>query len=323
MLIDAIELFHLSLEHDISVLVRLESSGVSGWGEACPGREPVDSPEWAGGVFACLRDFLAPAVRGQSIATGDELQERLARFQGNAIAKSALDMAWWNLQAQLQNTSLTKLVGGTREKIETSVTLDVMESEKEMLDAVGPASEQHALVLLKFRPGWGEAMLRGVRQAFPAIPLAIDCDGLVQLGQREMFYRLDDFMLRWIEQPFAADDLVVHAMMQEGVRTPICLHQSIFSAARAEQATDLKSCRAVKLDPSLAGGLTTALAIYQECKLANLPMAIGGRCATNVGAGSLRALATLEGISLPSELGNLPDIDVTPLVDSAVARIVI
>lgn len=297
MLIDAIELFHLRLPATDTVLVRLQTGTQSGWGEACIGREPVESPEWAGSVFACLRDFLAPAVRGQSILSGEQLQEAISRFQGNAAAKSALDCAWWDLRAKTHATTVAAMLGGTRETFETSLTLEVMPTIDELLQAIETHQQKHAVLLLKYRPGWDEQMLRAVRQVFPAVPLAIDCDGCCQLSQREQLYRLDDFMLRWIEQPFAADDLVAHAMLQEQIRTPICLHQSITSLPHAEQALDLGSCRMLKLDPSLLGGITPTLSVYQSMTDSKLPIAVVGRYATTAGEMSHRSLATLVGCS--------------------------
>ena len=47
-----------------TVLVRMAGGGAAGWGEGSPGNAPLAAAEWAGGVFACLRDWLAPAVAG-------------------------------------------------------------------------------------------------------------------------------------------------------------------------------------------------------------------------------------------------------------------
>lgn len=323
MQIEAIELFHLRLAATDTVLVRLESGGESGWGEACVGREPVESSEWSGSVFACLRDILCPVVRGQSIATGDDLQTQLARFQGNHAAKSALDMAWWNLKAQLEKVPLGQLIGGQQQNLEMSVTLDVMPTIDDLLRAIEVVQGKHAVVLLKFRPGWDEQMLRAVRQIFPAMPLAIDCDGGCRIGQREMLYRLDDFMLRWIEQPLPADDLVGHAMLQESLRTPICLHQSISSLDRLEQALDLGSCRAIKIDPMLTGGITPAREIHARCQASKLPMATGGRYCTSYGVSAMQAIGTLAGFSLAGESSvDVVEVD-AKLLDCAVEYVTV
>lgn len=302
MLIEAIEIYHLRQAGQDTVLVQLRDGQQSGWGEACVGREPVDSAEWAGGVFAVLRDVLGPAVRGQSPISGDQLQECLARFQGNPAAKAALDCAWWDLQANSHGSTVAALLGGAEAATNTTCrTIGVLPTIDDLIAEIEQVRDTCDVVLLKFRPGWDEQMLRAVRQVYPAIPLAVDCDGGCRMAQREMLYRLDDFMLRWVEQPFPADDLVAHAMLQEQIRTPICLHQSITSVERAEQALDLQSGRIFKLDPVLSGGLTPVRAIH-EFVSGTVPLALAGAYQTVAGQRTCNALATLKGFTQPREL---------------------
>ena len=108
MKIDRIELFHVAMPliypwrtaygEDAAihaVLCRLSSGSVDGWGESAPFAAPCYSPEWAGGVFAVARDWLAPAIIGREIDSGAALQEALAIYKGNPFAKAVLDTAWW------------------------------------------------------------------------------------------------------------------------------------------------------------------------------------------------------------------------------------
>jgi O-succinylbenzoate synthase len=300
MIIDSIHLFRVRSSPGEIVLVQLHAGQQSGWGEACVGREPVESDEWAGGVFACLRDVLAPAVLGQSVLSGEQIQELIGRFRGNRAARSALDCAWWDLRAKTHASTIAAMLGGSRSDSTASLTIDVLPTIDELLAEIERNRDACDVLLLKYRPGWDVEVLRAVRQVYPATPLAIDCDGCCSLSQREMLYRLDDFMLRWIEQPFAADDLVAHAMLQEQIRTPICLHQSITSVERAEQALDLGSGGMFKIDPTLTGGLTAAQAIH-DAAAAAVPLAVAGVYQTVAGERSHRALATLAGFTLPAD----------------------
>ena len=118
---------------------------------------------------------------------------------------------------------------------------------------------------LKFRPGWDVRMVDFVRKECPTQTLHIDCEGGLGLGHMEMLYRLEDFSLAMIEQPLPADDLVGHAMVQESLRTPICLDEGIASLAQAEMAMELNSCKYVNLKPGRVGGLTPAVAIHDLC----------------------------------------------------------
>jgi O-succinylbenzoate synthase len=236
------------------------------------------------------------------VDSGEALQSLLESFRGNRAARAALDIAWWNLVALTQNKPLYQLLGGQSSPVALSTTLGVTESIEALFDLIRLSlSLGYQIVSLKFRPGWDVEMLRGVRQAFPDAPLAIDCDGLCTLGQQEMFHRLDDFFLKYIEQPLAADDLVGHAMLQENLRTPIMLDQSVSSLARVEQALDLGSCRNVRIDLARVGGLTPALAIRAVCEATGMPCAVGAACPGVPHMFAALALATLPNFALPAE----------------------
>ena len=91
-----------------------------------------------------------------------------------------------------------------------------MESIDEFLAQIAAAGEAgFARIKLKFRPGWDVRMVDFVRKECPTQTIHIDCEGGLHLGQTDMLYRLEDFMLAMIEQPLPADDLVGHAMVQE------------------------------------------------------------------------------------------------------------
>lgn len=323
MKIDRVELFHVQAKSPTpvdTVLVRLFSGSHIGWGEACPGLAPRWSAEFNRGAYVVLEQHLAPAVVGQPIDTSEQLQQHLAEFCGNPAAKGALDTAWWNLQSAITGKSLAALIGAGETACGRSLTLDVFPTIDELLAQLENLKQQTELFVLRLRPGWDEQMLRAVRQVFATLPLAVDCDGLCKLTQRDLFYRLDDFMLRWIEQPFAAEDLVAPAMLQENIRTPIGLHQSITSLERLEQALDLQSAKLIRLDASLLGGITPALAVNRLASEAGLQQTVGGPAATREGATVNQTLSRLPGVSLPCETtdpATLPSAE--SLINSAIA----
>ena len=299
--------------------MKLTSGGAVGWGEAAPGNAPTGSSEWAAGAFAVLRDWLAPAVVKTEIDSGKTLAERLAPFRGNQHAKAALDIAWWDLcganarPAVALNCSRAKrphprpLSSGTAEEaVEVGPCLDQMESPDAFMAAIAAAFEAgFRRVKLKIRPGWALEMLRGVRQEFPGETFHIDCEGALSLDYTEMLYRFDDFALEMVEQPLAAEDLVAHAMLQESLRTPICLDESIASPLHAEMALDLKSCRHVNLKAGRVGGLTAALAILDACQAAEVSCWGGAAAQSAIGARADLALAACAEFRIPGRFLSL------------------
>jgi O-succinylbenzoate synthase len=177
-----------------------------------------------------------------------------------------------------------------------------MESPDAFMTAIGAAfAAGFRRVKLKIRPGWALEMLRGVRQEFPGETFHIDCEGALNLGYMEMLYRFDDFGLEMVEQPLAAEDLVAHAMLQESLRTAVCLDESIASPLHAEMALDLKSCRQVNLKAGRVGGLTAVLAILEACQAAEVGCWGGASAQSAIGARADLALAGCANSKYPAD----------------------
>jgi O-succinylbenzoate synthase len=313
--VDAIEVFHVALplrrplpppweqqKRLESVLVRMRSGDVVGWGEASPGSAPWASAEWAGGAFLCVKDHLAPRLVGTSVDSGQDLQQRLAPVRGNWFAKAALDTAWWDLHARLQGKPLGALLAPARDAIEVGTSFDRMESIDDLLEAMGRAVEAgFARIELKFRPGWDIPMINAVRHEFPVARVHIDIEGSMRLDHMEMLCRLDDFHLEMIEQPLPADDLVGHAMVQETIRTPLCLDESVCTLEHAEMALELHSARYVNVKPGRVGGLTPAIAIHDACQEASVGCWVGVTPQSAVGVRIALALAARANFVYPAD----------------------
>ncbi len=97
-----------------TVILRLDTdTGISGWGEVCP--IPHYLPAYARGVAPALQE-LAPVVLGADPVGPEALMARVDHhLQGHVYAKSALDMALWDLTARAADMPLCALLGGQRQ----------------------------------------------------------------------------------------------------------------------------------------------------------------------------------------------------------------
>ena len=315
MRIDRLDLFHVAMPliypwrtaygEDTAihgVLCRLTSGSVQAWGESSPLAAPCYSPEWAGGVFAVVRDWLAPAILGADIDSGEALQQRLALYKGNTFAKAVLDTAWWSLQSKLRGVPLHVALGAQRSVVPVGADFGVQDSTDELVDDVGQAvAAGFPRIKLKFRPGWDLNVLRAVRRQHPQHVFHIDCNSGYTLADTELFQQVDEFNLAMIEQPLAHDDLYDHARLARRIRTPICLDESIKELRHARMALELQSCRYVNIKPGRVGGLTNAVAIHDVCRAAGIPCWVGGMLESATGAAQCVALAMLDNFTYPAD----------------------
>jgi len=286
-----------------SVLVRMCCAGAEGWGEAAPWSPPCYSAEYAGGAFAVICRFMAPRVLGRDISRAEQLQALLEPIKGNFFAKAALDLAWWDLYALSRDEPLWKTLGGRGPAVDVGADIGVMDTIPELLSEIARAVQAgFKRVKLKYRPGWELEMISAVRREFPDAVFHVDCNSAYRLEDLPMLRELDRYGLAMIEQPLAHDDLIDHAELRRQVRTPICLDESITSAARADRAARIGACDWINIKHGRVGGLTNALAIHDVCKAAGIANWIGGMLESSVGQAFSIALATLENVSYPSDI---------------------
>jgi O-succinylbenzoate synthase len=316
MRIDAIEIRHVAMpllhpwktaSHEATaihaVFVRLESEGVSAWGEAAPLSDPTYSPEWASTAFTTIETWLAPALLGEEVSSGEDLQRRLEIFKGNYFAKGVLDCAWWALDAKLQGVPLHRHVGGVNDRIEIGADFGVADSYDTLIAQIGGAlDEGFRRVKLKFRPGWDVEMVAAVRSAYPDLVCHVDCNSGYTLTDIEVFRQLDRYELAMIEQPLAFDDLLDHAKLARAIETPICLDETIVSVDRARHAIELEACEWINIKHGRVGGMTNAIAINELCREAGIKCWVGSMLESAVGSALSVAVASREHVHYPADV---------------------
>lgn len=286
-----------------SVLVKLVSGKLHGWGESTPWQSPGYSPECAPTAFIVAKNFLAPRLIGREIESGQALQDLLSSVKGNYFAKAAFDLAWWDLEARRREMPLYRLLGGQRNEVEVGADFGVMESFDLLVETIAEAvNAGFKRVKLKYRPGWDIPMLERVRQAFPDMTFHVDCNSAYTLKDLENLKQLDAFNLAMVEQPLMYDDLMDHATLQRSLKTPICLDESITSADRARKAIAIGACEWVNVKPGRVGGLTNALAIHDVCEKHGIPCWVGGMLESAIGGRHCLALATLPNFKYPNDI---------------------
>jgi O-succinylbenzoate synthase len=141
-----------------------------------------------------------------------------------------------------------------------------------------------------------------VRERFgDELLLQVDANTAYTLVDAPRLAELDPFGLLLIEQPLDEDDVLGHADLAKLVRTPICLDESITSAATAAAAIRLGACRIVNIKPGRVGGYLEARRIHDVCVANGIAVWCGGMLETGIGRAANLALAALPGFTLPGD----------------------
>ena len=291
------------LEH---ILVRLRTTdGGEGWGECASPSDPYYCPETVETCWHILRDFLAPALLGRPWEHPEQVGGLWARVRGNNFAKAGIEMACWDLDASARGLSVARALGGdeARPFIESGISLGIEATPPLLLQQVERAVAQgYKRIKMKIGPGRDVQYVAAVREKYPDLPVMVDANSAYTLNDIPVLKELDRFALMMIEQPLGDDDIVDHATLQRELRTPICLDESIHSAADCRKALDLDAGRIINIKVSRLGGLSEAKRTHDLCRARGIPVWCGGMHEFGVGRAANIAINSLPGFTLPGDV---------------------
>jgi O-succinylbenzoate synthase len=295
--------FGRTLERRI-VLARLcDGDGAEGWGECTAGEGPFYCEEWTESAWAALKTYLAPMIVGREVESAADVFSLMRAVRGNRMAKAALETAAWDLEAGRVGVPLWKHLGGVQAEIPCGVSIGIQETPAALLEKIERELDAgYQRIKIKIKPGWDREIIEQVRARFPRIPLMGDANSAYTLRDVSLFRALDEFELMMIEQPLAYDDMLDHAKLQEQIRTPVCLDESIRSAEDARKAIELKACRIINVKLGRVGGHSEARRVEAVCRERGLPVWCGGMLESGIGRAHNIAMATLAGFTLPGDV---------------------
>ncbi len=284
------------------ILLELRGEGLSGWGECVAEEGPFYSPETLSTVLPILSGYLLPLVLGKAVPSPAAFDEAARRVRGNRMAKAAVECALRDLFARAAGVPLSGSLGGTRDAIEVGVSLGISPTPGETVENVRQhVAQGYRRIKLKIEPGRDADRLAAVREAFPDITLTVDANAAYTLADSGHLRSLDAFGLDYIEQPLHDEDIVQHAELAKTLTTPICLDESIRSAADARAAIALGACKVINIKIGRVGGHGEAVRIHDVARAAGIPVWCGGMLEAGVGRAHNVAIASLPGFSKPGD----------------------
>jgi len=292
-------------ERRILLLELTDADGVVEWSECVAGEWPNYSPETIDTAWWAITTWLAPRLLGVPVADAAAVGPRLdADVRGHSMAKAALEMGCWGLTARARGVPLARLLGGTRDRVVTGISLGIQETPGALVDrALAARAAGYRKIKLKIAPGRDVDYVGAVRAALGSTAsIMVDANSAYRAEDADHLAALDAFDLLMIEQPLQRDDLLRHAALQRRLRTPICLDESITDLDRAEDMIALAAGRIVNIKPGRVGGFGPSIAIHDLCQRHGLPVWCGGMLESGVGRAYNVALASLPNFSLPGDL---------------------
>lgn len=316
MKIDRIEIRQISLPYIVpfktsgweekennSIIVKVYSEGMLGYGESAVSRFPFYVDETSESVWNIQKELLIPSILHKELSSPADVTNFFEVITGSFFAKAGIESAIYDLFAKQEKKSLSSYLSGTRKKIPVGVSIGIPSSKKELLKIVDKyLSLGYNRIKIKISPEWDVEPIKAIRYKHKDILLQVDANCAYKLSDAQRFAELDKYYLLLIEQPFGKDDYADHAKLQEQIFTPICLDEGISSIKDTERAIKEGSCKIINIKMGRVGGITIAKDIHEYCLKSKIPVWCGGMLETGIGRAINASLASLPGFTLPGDI---------------------
>ena len=239
------------------VSVKVSKDGFTGYGECVPYKRYNET----------VKSVIDQITNLNQVNNRYDLEQNLP----SGAARNALDCAFWDLEAKLNNTSVADLINLSISPVITSFTLSLDTSEK-----MGQEAQLNShLPILKIKLGGGNEDLeriKSVRKFAPQSDIIVDANEGWSLD--EYNYLMPHFVeakIKMIEQPFPSQSDGELKNINRPI--PICADESCHDSSSLEKCIGKYDVINIKLDKT--GGLTEALKLKKNAELRNFDIMVG------------------------------------------------
>ncbi len=264
-----------------NILVRLTTAeGEVGWGNACP--DPEVTGETPSSVLKTLRK-LTPRVVGEDAHRINRVNYIMEEVVGgNLTAKAGVNLALYDILGKEAGLPVTKMLGGFKDRIQTSISIGILPLEETVTKAKGFIAQGFKVLKLKCGLDPDDDIRRAiaVREAVGRdILLRLDANQGYDVGTAlrvvdalENIYGVD---IELIEQPTPAGELAQLKEVTGASSVPIMADESVQSildtfVVTAGQMADLINIKLMK-----TGGITGALRVNHIAQAGGIPAMVG------------------------------------------------
>ena len=254
-----------------AVFVRLETrDGLNAWGCAVAA-SPESAPEAQELLAACQECAdLVPSLHPTNIEYA--LAELAPLTEGVPAALCAFDLAFHDLLGLAAGMPLYRLLGGYRDRIQTSVTIPLGTIQEGV--EMAQMRARMGFRLLKIKGGLDPALdvqrVRAIHRLLPEHPLRLDADGGYTVKDALDVARALEGHLEMLEQPTSPDDDEALRQVTLLSPVPVLADQSITGPASALQLAAQHCMNGMSIKLAACGGLRCARQMEAIARAARL-----------------------------------------------------
>lgn len=281
--------------------------GIVGFGEAAP--SPAFMGETGYTMEVAVNRYLKDAVIGMDVFSTDLIHEKMnSAIYGNYAAKSAIDMALYDIMGKITELPAYRLLGGLyREKAALSWVVGMQDLDASIEEAREKLKEGYCVLKVKVgkSPEVDYRLVKRIRDELgDGFPLRLDANqGYNYSTALGIFRRLEEFGLESIEQPVKRWDIQGMRMLRERLKTPIMADESVSDFHSAGVVIREQACDSVNIKVGKVGGLTMAKKIAACLEAEGLLATAGSNLEVGIGsAASIHFVASTVNADIPNDM---------------------
>ncbi len=264
---------------DIIVVIETDS-GHCGYGEAPA--TAIITGDTHGGIRDAIESVIKPKLIGEDIANLNRITHLIqSALVKNTSAKAAVEIAVYDLFAQLYQAPLYKILGGGDPVITTDITISVDHIDKMVADSVAAVERGFDSLKIKVGKDIGVDIER-----VKAIHAAVEGRALLRLDANQGWTAKQAvFALRTIEeagihlelieQPVKAHDIAGLKYITERVTTPVMADESVFGPVEVIELIRQRAADIINIKLMKSGGISNALHIADIAIMHDIECMIG------------------------------------------------
>jgi len=259
-------------------VVFIRAEAVRDYGDAwgCAVLDPVSGETLEQVTRAC--QACADKLRSLNpLNTQYALAELSELTDGLPSVRCAFDMLLYDLLGLWSGLPLYRLLGGYRDRIQTSITLGLDD-----VPATVEMAQKHAhdgFRILKLKGGRDPELdvrrVRAVRRALPKLILRLDADQGYTVQSALDVARALEGKLEFLEQPTPADDLIALRQVTENSPVPILADESLRGPTSALEIVNQRAAHGISTKLASCGGLDCARQIDTIARAGHLSTMVG------------------------------------------------
>ena len=268
-----------TMRHAQNIFIRIHTSeGLIGVGECSA--FPMIAGETQATCFELAKDFAACWKNKSATDIDQRLDELDALIYRNYTAKSAFDLALYDLAAKAANQPLYQFLGGTNRTVESDLTIGIGTPEEMAATARDFISKEVHIIKVKLGKDVATDVerIRQIREAVgPAMKLRIDANqGWSYEDAIQALTQLAPYNIEFCEQPMRSwnDELLPELCKRSPI--PLMADESVFTHRDAERIIRNNACAYINIKFAKSGGIREALRINQVAEKNGIACMMGG-----------------------------------------------